>query len=59
MLALLTPFAWGQKYSMTFVCPGAKQKDSPLNIGQHSREGFNTRERAREEKDNTNMYSGR
>ena len=59
MLALLTPFAWGQKYSMTFVCPGAKQNDSVLYIGQHYRDGFITLDSASVDKDNTYTFSGR
>ena len=59
MLALLTPFAWGQKYSMTFVCPGAKQNDSVLYIGQHYRDGFITLDSAKVDKDNTYTFSGR
>ena len=59
LLALLTPFAWGQKYSMTFVCLGAKQNDSVLYIGQHYRDGFITLDSAKVDKDNTYTFSGR
>ncbi len=59
LLALLTPLAWGQKYSITFVFPNTEKHDSVMYIGQHFRDGFVTLDSARGDNNGNYTFSGR
>ena len=59
LLALLTPLAWGQKYSITFVFPNTEKHDSVMYIGQHFRDGFITMDSARGDNNGNYTFSGR
>ena len=59
LLAFLTPLAWGQKYSITFVFPNTEKHDSVMYIGQHFRDGFVTLDSARGDNNGNYTFSGR
>lgn len=59
LLALLTPLAWGQKYSITFVFPNTEKHDSVMYIGQHFRDGFVTLDSARGDNNGNYTFIGR